>query len=99
MVRFKLVIVCSSRLLYYIKKTNSTQKLKLLDEISKYNLYYFLTTIALNSALTKEQAVFLNPAQWWPSPRPRSRVLTRSPESILFFYKSKQRHFNKKIKK
>jgi len=67
------------------KKTNSTQKLKLLDEVSRYNLYYFLTTTALNYALTKEQAVFLNPAQWRPSPRPGSQVLIGSPGSTPFF--------------
>jgi hypothetical protein len=81
------------------KKTNSTKKLKLLDEVSKYDLYYFITTTALNSTLTKEQAVFLNLAQWRPSPRPGSRVLTRSLGSTLFLYKSKQRRFSKKLKK
>jgi len=63
MMRFELVIAWSLRLLYYIKKTNSTQKFKLLNEISRYDLYYFITSIALNSALTKEQAVFLNLAR------------------------------------
>jgi len=55
-------LVIKALILY--KKINSTQKFNLLNEISKYDLYYFLISTTLNSALTKEQAVFLNPARW-----------------------------------